>query len=183
MDDLAARIDRLESIDAIRQLVSFYGMCIDHRDMDTLTKLFIPEVRVTRTESGHAALRALLDSQMYQFTTSIHFVGNHVIDFIDADHAEGKQYSKVEHEYGEQWVMMAIEYWDRYERRDGKWLFTGRQVKSFYACDTMERPNGPDKVRWAVSGPAEIPMRYDTWQAFWADEQAKAAAKAYLQRG
>ena len=56
-------------------------------------------------------------------------------------------------------------------------------MKSFYACDTMERPNGPDKVRWAVSGPAEIPMRYDTWQAFWADEQAKAAAKAYLQRG
>ena len=53
MEDLAACIDRLESIDAIRQLVSRYGMCIDRRDMDALTKLFVPEVRVSRTESGH----------------------------------------------------------------------------------------------------------------------------------
>ncbi|MFM2070184.1 MAG: hypothetical protein RLZZ623_447 [Actinomycetota bacterium] len=173
MDELLQRVDRLESIDAIRQLVSFYGMCIDHRDMDTLTRLFVDDVRVTRTERGHEALRALLDSQMYQFTTSIHFVGNHVIDFVDSDHAEGKVYSKVEHEYGDQWVMMGIEYWDRYERRDGRWLFTGRQVKSFYACDILERPNGADKVRWTVSGPAEIPQTYATWHQFWAEGAAR----------
>jgi hypothetical protein len=166
-EDIETRLDRMESIDAIRQLVSRYGMLIDCRDVDTLVGLFVPDCRVTRTDSGHAALRSLLDGLFRQFTTSIHFVGNHTIDFRDADHAEGIEYSKVEHEYGDEWIVMAIQYWDRYERRDGRWLFTGRQVKHWYAVDHLERPTGPDKTRWPVTGPATIPDAYESWQRFW----------------
>lgn len=61
MDDLAHRIDRLESTDAIRQLVSRYGVLLDKRDLDAVTQLFVEDTRVTRTERGHEALRALLE--------------------------------------------------------------------------------------------------------------------------
>ncbi len=75
MDDLAQRIDRLESREAIRQLVSHYGVLIDSRDLDGLTDLFVGDARVTRTERGRPAMRALLEKLCRQFTTSIHFVG------------------------------------------------------------------------------------------------------------
>jgi SnoaL-like protein len=168
MEDLLRRIDRLESIDAIRQLVSRYGMLADRRDLDTMASLFVEDVRVTRTETGRVALRALLEHLFRQFTTSIHFVGNHTIDFVDEDHAEGIVYSKAEHEYGDQWIVMAIQYWDRYERRDGTWLFTGRQIRHWYAVDVLERPTGPDKTRWPVSGPHTIPDIYESWRTYWA---------------
>lgn len=169
MEDLAQRVDRLESRESIRQLVSRYAVLIDSRDLDGLTDLFVDDTRVTRTERGRPALRALLEDLCRQFTTSIHFVGNHTIDFIDDDHAEGVVYSRAEHEYGEQWIVMAIQYWDRYERRDGRWQFTGRQVKHWYAVDMLERPTGPDKSRWPVSGPHTIPEAYESWRRYWDD--------------
>ena len=42
---LAARIDRLESLDEIRQLVSKYGIALDHRDMNTLAGLFPEDIQ------------------------------------------------------------------------------------------------------------------------------------------
>ncbi len=175
MDDVLLRLDRLESREAIRQLVSRYGVLIDARDLDGLTDLFVDDARVTRTERGRVAMRALLESLCRQFTTSIHFVGNQTVDWIDADHAEGVVYCRAEHEVGDQWIVMAIQYWDRYERRDGAWLFTGRKVKHWYAVDMLERPVGPEKTRWATPGkPATIPTDYPSWDRFWADDAAPA---------
>jgi hypothetical protein len=169
-DDLLARIDRLESVEGIRQLVARYGVLIDARDLDALTELFVPDVRVTRTERGHPAMRALLKRLVSAFTTSIHFVGNHTIDFVDADHAEGVVYCRAEHEVGDRWVVMTIQYWDRYERRDGRWRFTGRQLKHWYSLDMLERPVGPDKTRWNPAGTSEsLPGIYPSWDRFWAE--------------
>lgn len=171
-DDLVARIDRLESREAIRQLVSRYGVLIDARDLDGLADLFVEDARVTRSERGRAALRAVIEGLVRQFTTSIHFVGNQTVDFIDADRAEGVVYCRAEHEVGDQWIVMAIQYWDRYERRDGTWYFTGRKVKHWYAVDMLERPVGPDKTRWATPGAqATIPTDYPSWGRFWAKAQ------------
>ncbi len=166
---LLRRIDRLESADRIRQLASRYGMLLDKRDLDALVELFVDDTRVTRTETGRPALRALLERLCRQFTTSNHMIGNHTIDFIDDDHAEGTVYSRVEHEYGDQWIVMAIQYWDRYERRDGTWMFTGRQVRHWYAVDHLERPTGPNKTRWTVTGPHTVPDIYESWRNFWAE--------------
>jgi SnoaL-like domain len=170
MSTLEERIDRIEAYEAIRQLVSRYGVLIDSRDLDALTTLFVDDVRVSRTERGHGPMRALLLGLIRQFTTSVHFVGNHTIDFLDNDHAEGVVYCRAEHEVGEQWIVMAIQYWDRYERRDGRWFFSGRKVKHWYAVDMLERPTGPDKTRWSTPGTeATVPMDYPSWGAFWAE--------------
>ena len=42
MTDLEARIDRLESLDAIRQLVSKYALSLDMRDVDAHVNFIRP---------------------------------------------------------------------------------------------------------------------------------------------
>ena len=58
MTSLEARIDRLESLDAIRQLPAKYALALDMRDMDAMVSLFPADVRVGKDASGRAALRA-----------------------------------------------------------------------------------------------------------------------------
>jgi len=170
MNDLERRIDRMESQLAIRQLVSRYAILIDARDIDALTELFVEDVRVTRTERGRQAMHDMLVGICRQFTTSIHFVGNQVVDFADDDHATGVVYCKAEHEVGDRWIVMAIQYWDRYERRDGRWQFEGRKIKHWYSIDHLDLPVGPSKTKWNPIGTAEsIPGDYESWGRFWAD--------------
>lgn len=166
--ELTRRLDRLESAQEIRQLVSRYGVLIDARDLDGVVGLFVDDVRVTRSERGRDALRAMLDVLLRKFTTTIHFVGNQTLDFVDDDHAEGIVYCKAEHEVGDEWIVMAIQYWDRYERCDGTWLFTGRKIHHWYAVDVNDRPVGPGKTRWSVTGPEALPGIHPSWEQFWA---------------
>jgi len=76
MTDLEARIDRLESLDAIRQLVSKYALSLDMRDVDAHVNLFAEDIRVSREASGRAALKVWLDAMMRdQFTGTSHHIG------------------------------------------------------------------------------------------------------------
>ena len=54
---LLARIDRLEAIDAIRQLAGKYSLSLDMRDLDAHVNLFAPDIRVARDKVGRAHLR------------------------------------------------------------------------------------------------------------------------------
>ena len=49
MDDLLARIDRLESLDEIRQLAAKYSLSLDMRDLDAHVNLFAEDIQVTRS--------------------------------------------------------------------------------------------------------------------------------------
>ena len=51
---LEQRIDRLESIEAIRGIVSRYPLCLDARDIDGVVALFVDDVRGTRAPSAAA---------------------------------------------------------------------------------------------------------------------------------
>ena len=106
------RIDRLESIDEIRQLVAKYSVSLDMRDLDAHVNLFAPDIRVSKTKTGRAHLRRWLDDTLrLQFTGTSHHTGNHIIEFDDADNAHGVVYSKNEHETGTDWVIMRIQHW------------------------------------------------------------------------
>jgi hypothetical protein len=50
--ELARRLDRLESLDEIRQLVARYALALDMRDLDALCGLFPEDVRVGRDGRG-----------------------------------------------------------------------------------------------------------------------------------
>ena len=86
--DLGRRIDRLESLDQIRQLAAKYSLSLDMRDLDAHVNLFAPDIRVSREHSGRAHLKRWLDDTLrLQFTGTSHHIGNHIIEFDDPDHA------------------------------------------------------------------------------------------------
>jgi hypothetical protein len=154
MADLEERVDRLESLDAIRQLPAKYALALDMRDMDAMVCLFPADVRVGKDASGRAALRIYMDRTLRSpFTGTSHHIGGHIIEFDDPDHAHGVVYSKNEHETPvidgpDEWVIMQMMYADDYVRTDGRWYFARRLPLYWYAADLNKPPVGENKMRW-----------------------------------
>lgn len=169
--EILARLDRLESRDEIRQLISKYSLALDMRDMNAMASLFAPDVKVGGGKSGRAALRDWLDETMRkQFDGTSHHVGSTIVEFVDADNAVGVVYSKNEHECGAEWVIMQMMYYDRYERIDGRWFFRRRQPLYWYATDLNKPPVGSRKMRWPGREPYEGSFHelFPSWKEFWA---------------
>jgi|TARA_R100000501_G_scaffold17919_2_gene35019 hypothetical protein len=170
MEDLERRIDRLESIDAIRQLAAKYSLALDMRDANAWVGLFPEDVRVGDGKTGRTALRAWFDDTMRrQFTGTSHHIGGHIIEFDDPDQAQGVVYSKNEHETGDEWVIMQMMYVDRYERIDGRWFFRRRLPLYWYATDLNRPPLGERKMRWPGEEPYDGGYHeyFPSWKAFW----------------
>ncbi|HEX4848775.1 MAG TPA: nuclear transport factor 2 family protein [Novosphingobium sp.] len=168
---LLARIDRLESLDAIRQLPAKYALALDMRDMEAMVSLFPADVRVGKDASGRQALRAYMDRTLRSpFTGTSHHIGGHVIEFDDADHAHGIVYSKNEHETGDEWVIMQMMYVDDYVRNDGRWYFARRLPLYWYATDLNKPPIGANKMRWPGTDWAEgnFHKLFPSYAEFWA---------------
>ena len=175
MNDILARIDRLESLDAIRQLPAKYSLALDMRDLDALVNLFPADVRVGKGLQGRAHFKRWMDETLrVQFTGTSHHIGNHIIEFNDPDHAVGVVYSKNEHETpradgGIDWVIMQMIYWDQYQRIDGRWYFQRRLPCYWYATDLNQPPVGDRKMRWPDRDHYEGAFHelWPSWQAFW----------------
>ena len=173
MTTLESRIDRLESLDAIRQLPAKYALALDMRDMDAMVSLFVADVRVGKDASGRQALRAYMDRTLRSpFTGTSHHIGGHVIEFDDPDHAHGIVYSKNEHETGDEWVIMQMMYVDDYVRQDGRWFFARRLPLYWYATDLNKPPIGDSKMRWPGTDWAEgnFHKLFPSFAEFWARE-------------
>lgn len=171
MTDLEARIDRLESLDAIRQLPARYALALDMRDMDAMVSLFPADVQVGKDASGRQALRAYMDRTLRSpFTGTSHHIGGHVIEFDDPDHAHGVVYSKNEHETGDEWVIMQMMYVDDYIRQDGRWFFARRLPLYWYATDLNKPPIGDNKMRWPGTNWVEgnFHKLFPSYAEFWA---------------
>lgn len=171
--DLAARIDRLESLDAVRQLPAKYALALDMRDMDAMVSLFPADVRVGKEASGRLALRAYMDRTLRSpFTGTSHHIGGHVIEFDDPDHAHGVVYSKNEHETGDEWVIMQMMYVDDYVRQQGRWFFARRLPLYWYATDLNKPPVGANKMRWPDTewGEGNFHKLFPSYADFWTRE-------------
>ena len=87
-------------------------------------------------------------------------------------------YCRAEHEFPDQLVVGPMQYFDQYERRDGRWYFRRRRPMAWYFTDVLDRPTGAERVRWpgATDAPAPLPGWWPSWAAFWeADEEARFA--------
>ena len=153
-ESVIARLDRLESLDDIRQLAAKYSLALDMRDMDAMVNLFPADVRVGKDKVGRAYFKQWMDETLReQFTGTAHHIGNHIIEFEDPDRAVGVVYSKNEHETptadgGSEWVIMQMLYWDHYQRIEGRWYFKRRLPCYWYATDLNKPPCGDNKMRW-----------------------------------
>lgn len=167
-DPLTA-IERVVARDEIRQLAARYAFAVDSRDLDLLVSLFVPDVRVTREESGREAMRAFWVESLREIGVSILFVGNHVIDFDDAENARGVVYCRGQIQDGDRWIEQAIQYRDRYEKRDGRWLFVKRQHVLWYGVETAERPLDQRLANWPEhhDGRGTVPEDIPSWDRFW----------------
>lgn len=182
------RIERLESLDEIRQLAAKYALSLDMRDLDAHVNLFAENIRVSRNKVGRSNLKRWLDDTLrHQFTGTSHHIGNHIIEFEDADHASGVVYSKNEHETGGEWVIMQMLYWDNYERIGGRWYFRRRLPCYWYATDLNKPPIGDLKMRWPGREPYNGAYHelWPSWDEFWRnppqDDEPEVAAPAPLE--
>jgi ketosteroid isomerase-like protein len=167
-----ARLDRMESLAEIRQLAYRYALAVDSRDIDGLVDLFVPDVRVGADEFGRDALKRWFTQTLRKFKTTVHFVGNHTVDFDDADHAHGIVYCHDELERPEtgEWHTGKLQYRDTYVRVDGEWCFQRRKFLRWYLVDALARPahgadaNGGNEPRSTLL----LPDAFETWGPFWA---------------
>lgn len=168
-DDRLTAVDRVIARDEIRQLAYRYAVAIDSRDIDLLVSLFVPDVRVGRDATGYAALREFWTNSLRAIGVSILFVGNHLVDFDDPDHARGLVYCRGQVQDGDKWIEQAILYRDTYERRDGRWLFTRRIHELWYGVETAERPWAQEPANWPAHhvGRGTLPDSWPTWARFW----------------
>jgi hypothetical protein len=185
---LEARIDRLESIDEIRQLAAKYSLALDMRDCNAWANLFPEDVKVGGGKIGRAELRHWFDeTHRMQFDGTSHHLGGHIIEFDDPDHAQGVVYSKNEHETGPEWVIMQMMYFDKYERIQGRWYFRRRLPLYWYATDLNKPPIGSRKMRWPGREPYEGTFHdlFPSWKEYWnrkGPPEAPVAAPAPLEK-
>src|SRR5579871_3785350 len=139
-EDEGARIDRIESYLAIQQLPIRYAIAVDSRDLDAWVGTFVPDVNMGRLGSGRSVLRQSFEPQVRRFYRSVHQICGHRIEFVDADQATGRVYCRAEHEVDDKWIVMAICYFDTYQRVGGEWFFARRQERHWYSADVNERP-------------------------------------------
>ncbi|MEO6989207.1 MAG: nuclear transport factor 2 family protein [Aquihabitans sp.] len=168
MNPLVPRLERLEAIEAIRQLVARHALATDQRDIDTLVSLYVPDVAVDDGTSGRSMLAGWFRTALGRYGTTFHLLGQHLIDLSDADHATGVLYARPEYEVDERWMVLAAQYWDHYERHDGTWLLSRRETHAFYAADITDHPlqidgrtSFPPEVHRAT---IDLPERFPTWQ-------------------
>lgn len=163
---------RLLAYEEIRQLASRYAVAIDARDLDALVALFVDDVRVGAGATGRTALRSFFERSLSDVGITILNIGTHVIDFDDDDHARGIVYCRGEVQVGTQWIVQAIQYRDRYERRAGHWYFVRREHLLWYGREVGTSPIGLPPANWPESqvGKGELPEKWPTWRAFWSTD-------------
>lgn len=178
---LEERLDRMESLAAIGQLAARYAVALDSRNIDDLVSLFTPDVRVGREHAGREALAAWFTDTFRSFQASVHLVGNHVVEFDDADHARGIVYCHDELEYRDraEWHWGHLQYWDTYVRVEGEWCFERRRFHRLYMVDAAERPRlARDEHGDGADQPLTthyLPDAHPTWHQFWARTEAAAS--------
>ena len=166
---LLSRMDRIESHLAIQQLPIRYALAVDSRDLDAWVQLFVEDVDCGSHGVGREALKRFIDPNVRTFYRSQHLICGHAIDFIDDAHATGKVYCRAEHEARGKWIVMAICYFDTYERRRNQWYFLKRSEKHWYSTDILERPTGPNFQRWDEwrDRKPSLPHFFPSWKPFW----------------
>jgi hypothetical protein len=160
-------VERLVAKDAIRDLAMRYAIAVDARDFDGVVELFVPDVAVGRGRVGRAALRERYEEMNADSGMSVLTVGNHVIDFDDRTHAHGFVYCHAELEHSGEWITQRILYRDRYECRDGSWLFRAREHLLFYGAafgtSPLELPPAGKPELW--TGRGSVPAIWPTFRA------------------
>jgi uncharacterized protein (TIGR02246 family) len=120
---------------ALRELVDRYARNADRRNRPAFGSLFTPDAVMElpggRDERGRKAISDLLLELDKNYTRTMHFVGNHMVDFLE-DGAVGETYCIAHHIYSagdvERDTVMFIRYHDSYVRTAEGWRIARRNL-------------------------------------------------------
>ena len=135
LQELAARLTRLEDIEAIKQLKARYcEICDDDHNPDRITDVFcedgIWEGRGIGKAEGHAAIRELFIGFQKMMSFSQHMVMNPIIE-IYGDRAHGTWYffGPFTFRKNNQAKWQSTRYHEDYAKSDGEWKIAHLRVK------------------------------------------------------
>ena len=146
--DLARRIQRLEDIEAIKQLKARCSLHVDRGERDAFADLFVGDgefVGAFQTLVGRAAIRA---ARFWPFM--VHYVSNPIIDVV-GDRASGVWYFLRPYTAPDgkaHWASGVYD--DDYLRVDGIWRFKRIRIVNFFAC--------PYDQGWVAGRPGDPPI-------------------------
>ncbi|SDM46664.1 nuclear transport factor 2 family protein [Allokutzneria albata] len=140
-DDLADRLDRVESELAIQRLVHEYCHGADKQDLRRFSAVWHPDA-VWAPSAGHRldgldAIRAGIKAEWQKYQQMHHWTANLVIT-LDGDRASGEADTEFSVQFLDgSWVRGGGTYRDVYTRRDGIWRITYREVSTSFDIDRL----------------------------------------------
>ncbi len=162
--------DRLADVQAIREVVALYCRGVDRFDFDLVRRAYHPDGvdHHTGFDGTVEDFLAWLRTNLEYLAGTMHFIGNHQVDFVADDTAISETYCMATH-----WgrpdqdarfnFTSGARYVDLMERRDGRWAITERwAVREWTRPDVFvaaERP-GPRGRRDADDPLALLRARY-----------------------
>ncbi len=138
IEALEARVDRLESRAAIRELVTKYAVACDEHDIPRLQNLFTEDAVFKSPSSfleatGREAITAMFIDVLKSRGPGYHWTHDLILDEgADPDTATGIVYSHAETTPNGVVSIAAMKYLDRYRRESGVWYFSEREIHFFY---------------------------------------------------
>ena len=176
-EQILARLDRLESKDAIRSLVTAYAIACDEHDMPRLSNLFTADATFgspsgALMSSGRDEIAAMFVGMLKIRGPAFHWTHDVSveIDATDPDKATGLVYSHAETTPNGVVSLAAMKYFDEFRREDGQWRFSKRTINFLYYVPFVEYGDGlKSENRLVINGerlPADYPESLAQWQDF-----------------
>jgi ketosteroid isomerase-like protein len=138
LEALERRIRRLEDLEEIKQLKARYAAyCDANYDADALAELFTADAvwdgGILGRSEGREAIRQFFRGSSQRISFAIHNMLNPIID-VTGDTATGTWYLLQTCTYtnGNQAVLGAATYYDRYVREHGVWKFRHVRIESHF---------------------------------------------------
>ena len=174
---ILARLDRLESKEAIRELVTAYALACDQQDMTWLLSLFTEDAEFGSPNGTMVSVGRDAISDMFIETFKIRGPAYHwthdvtvTVDPNDPNLATGLVHSHAETSPNAVQSISAMRYEDVYRREDDKWQFAKRTISFLYYVPMNEHDGVlTRKDRVLMNGeryPADYPETLDGWQRF-----------------
>ncbi len=157
---LAAKVQRLEDREEIRELIARYGRAVDDRDWEALRAQYTPDAVFDSAAGRSVGVDAIIDyydERTSAYVASYHYPHSTELTFVDDDHATGVVCAHAELTIEGDTVMVALRYRDDYRRVGGRWRFHERNTNLLYVLKLAELPTGLAdrlRIRWPGTDPA-----------------------------
>jgi len=175
LEDLRRRIDRLEAIDAIRQLVARYGYAADDRDINGIRNMFTEDgcFRAVNGQMEARGIDAVIDMYHARFRGmghSFHVAHDHIIELQTETRATGRVTSHAELIRDGVPHVVALRYEDIYKCVDGTWCFKERAMAFYYylkVSDYLTAMSGIERMQGiGIPIEADWPEKTPTYRAY-----------------